>query len=185
MVSTPAASNVASAWCPEIGMWQQRTSETTIRYLALCSHIDHVDLGWCEFLKSTDRLCNCVCGVAVMDRRHHCAFEAFLRLLLVLAGFLAPVPHDQAFAHGGSQPGYRSNSEDDYEGGDDPQAVIGLLTVPTVGESVILDGSGSINASKSLVSYSWSIVTAPVGSHPVFDSTMKVRPSLALDQLGS
>ena len=66
-----------------------------------------------------------------------------------------------------------------------PVANAGLNRIATVGATLALDGAGSFDADGNMVSYAWSLVKVPLGSHAALSAASMPRPSLTLDQPGT
>src|SRR5579872_5694899 len=67
----------------------------------------------------------------------------------------------------------------------EPVAIAGPNRTAAVGTEVTLDGSGSFNADGSPITYSWSLISAPIGSHARLTNAESVFPTFVPDTAGN
>ena len=65
-----------------------------------------------------------------------------------------------------------------------PQAHAGPAQTVSVGNTVLLDGSGSSDMNGDLLTFNWTIITKPEGSAAVIGNPTWVMPSFDIDEPG-
>ncbi len=69
-------------------------------------------------------------------------------------------------------------------GNQPPVAEAGFDRTVAIGDTVVLDGSDSIEPEGAKVSYAWQLVSVPAGSAAALDDPTSVKPAFTADQAG-